>query len=126
MLEFEKKTGRRAVGGDWRSESHKQKGRRQVYELRGGKNRAEILREEARYRKYGITGEDVAVFLLNQSGACVGCGVVFTNEVPFVIDHCHESGKVRGLLCRECNIVLAHWMTPGKLRRLAKYLEDAA
>lgn len=124
LLEIEKQSGRRTVS--WRISEHlRAKGARQVYELRGGKRYTEVLREEARYRKYGLTGEDVAVFLINQGGACVGCGVVFNEDTNFVIDHDHDTGKVRGLLCRECNIVLAHWMTPGKLRKLAKYLEDA-
>lgn len=125
LLEIEKQTGQRTA--TWRLSEHvRAKGARQVYELRGGKKYTEVLREEACYRKYGLTGEDVAVFLINQGGACVGCGLAFSEEVNFHIDHDHDTGKVRGLLCRECNIVLAHWMTPGKLRKLAKYLEDAA
>lgn len=93
--------------------------------MRGGAKRADILKEEARFRKYGLTGEDVALFLLNQSGVCVGCGVVFGESVDFVIDHNHETGKVRGLLCHQCNIVLPYYMTPGRLRKLALYLENA-
>lgn len=124
LLEIEKQSGHRVV--TWRLSEHlRAKGARQVYELRGGKKYSEVLREEARYRKYGLTGEDVAILLIDQGGACVGCGVVFNEETNFVIDHDHTTGKVRGLLCRECNIVLAHWMTPGKLRKLAKYLEDS-
>lgn len=125
LLEIEKQTGRRTV--TWRLSEHlRAKGARQVYELRGGTKKADFLREEKRYRKYGLTGEDVGVLLVNQGGACPGCGVAFSQEVDFVIDHCHDSGRVRGLLCGKCNIVLAHYMTPGKLRKLAKYLEDAS
>jgi len=123
LLEIEKKRGHRVYGWGL-SPQQRAKGARQVYELRGGTKRTDISREESRYRKYGLTGEDVALLLLAQAGACVGCGVVFSSEINFVIDHCHKTQKVRGLLCRECNIVLAHWMTPGKLRKLAKYLED--
>ena len=124
LLEIDQKTGRRTV--TYRLSEHlRAKGARQVYELRGGRKIAEVRREESRYRKYGLNGEDVAVFLINQRGLCPGCGVAFSREVDFVIDHCHDSGKVRGLLCSKCNIVLAHYMTPGRLRKLAKYLEDA-
>jgi len=40
------------------------------------------------------------------------------------IDHCHDSGRVRGILCKDCNLVLG-WMkdTPARLRALADYLE---
>jgi hypothetical protein len=123
-LEVEKKTGRRIIGMP-RSEHLRTRGARQVYELRGGKSIAEVKRQEARFRKYGLTGEDVAVLLLSQNGACVICHVSFS-EVDFVIDHCHDSGKVRGLLCPKCNIVLPYWMTPGLLRKMAAYLEAAA
>lgn len=125
LLEYETTSGRRTSGWGL-SEYARAQGARRVYEMRGGKKLADITKEETRYRKYGLTGEDIGILLVKQSGACVGCGVAFTQEVNFHIDHDHDTGKVRGLLCRECNIVLAHWMTPGKLRRLAKYLEDAA
>lgn len=121
LLEIEKREG---FLGWQRSDQLKKRGAVQVYEMRGGTPRAEIQREVARYRKYGLTGEDVAVLLLKQKGACMGCGVSFS-EVEFVIDHDHETLKVRGLLCGQCNIVMAHWITPEKLRRLARYLEDA-
>lgn len=125
LLEIEKQIGRRTIS--WRASDHlRAKGARQVYELRGGTKYSEVLREEARYRKYGLTGEDVGVLLVNQGGVCVGCGVTFNAETNFMIDHDHETGKVRGLLCRECNLAVPRWMTPGKLRKLAKYLEDAS
>jgi len=37
-------------------------------------------------------------------------------------DHCHVSGKARGLLCHKCNRALPDWMTEEWLRKAADYL----
>jgi hypothetical protein len=52
------------------------------------------------------------------------CEVCFTpGKVMF--DHDHSSGKFRGWLCRDCNLVLGFTKdNPDVLRKLAKYLED--
>lgn len=49
--------------------------------------------------KYGITIEDYEQMSENQINKCLIC----KNEYPLVVDHCHTSEKVRGLLCSECN-----------------------
>ena len=42
-----------------------------------------------------------------------------------VIDHCHHTGKVRGVLCHACNQSLGKMHdSPAFLRRAAEYLED--
>lgn len=49
---------------------------------------------------YGITSEDYSLRYLEQSGACSTCRV----KAPQLhIDHDHSTGKVRGLLCNDCN-----------------------
>ena len=50
-------------------------------------------------RKYGLTPEREAEILEEQNGVCALC------EKPkkLVVDHCHTTGIVRGLLCRTCN-----------------------
>ena len=53
-------------------------------------------------RIYGITLEDYDTMLEVQNGCCAICK---TDDVKgrFAIDHCHTTGKVRGLLCFDCN-----------------------
>jgi hypothetical protein len=75
------------------------------------------------YSRYGLSAIDVRR-LVEQAGGECHCGTVFTEEHPAVIDHCHTSGAVRGLLCRPCNHSLTKHMTPEKLRSLADYLES--
>ena len=55
-------------------------------------------------RKYGITREDYNEWFHSQNGSCAICNV-HQNEITYslCVDHDHETGKVRGLLCMGCN-----------------------
>jgi hypothetical protein len=56
------------------------------------------------YRKriFGLSEQDLSDLFISQRGACKICRVAFIID-DYHIDHCHKSGKVRGLLCRRCN-----------------------
>lgn len=56
-------------------------------------------------RKYGLTEEDYRRMLSAQSGKCAVCSIQLDQLSPknVHIDHCHETGAVRGILCRGCN-----------------------
>src|SRR5438445_350801 len=45
--------------------------------------------------------------LAEQNGVCAICGCLPTYR-RLALDHCHETGKIRGLLCTRCNIALGH------------------
>jgi hypothetical protein len=66
----------------------------------------EKIKNERR-RRYGLTDDAFLCLLSGTNGKCSICFKEFESEcsAPFV-DHCHESGRVRGLLCRNCNIAL--------------------
>jgi hypothetical protein len=51
-------------------------------------------------RNYGLTVDDFNEMARLQSGCCAICG---SAERQLVVDHCHESGHVRALLCNNCN-----------------------
>lgn len=73
-------------------------------------------------RKYGEEG--VAVALRREAGE--GCDVCGRRGDRMAIDHCHTTGKVRGLLCMGCNVALgAVEDDPDRLRALALYVERA-
>jgi uncharacterized protein YlaI len=64
-------------------------------------------------KTYGITLRDVKAAYENQHGLCAnrGCGLDIYLDVPLgnnraVIDHCHQTGKFRALLCMQCNTSL--------------------
>lgn len=57
---------------------------------------------EKRLFTYGLTGDDYLKMYNNQSGLCAICQA----SDKLVIDHCHTTNKVRGLLCGKCNTAL--------------------
>lgn len=72
------------------------------------KNKEKIAIANCRYlikKLYGLTLEQYNDMLVNQVGVCAIC-----KEKPadrrLSVDHNHKTGKVRGLLCRNCNTAL--------------------
>ena len=72
--------------------------------------------------RYGISVEDYERLFLQQDGRCAICLIPFSGKAH--IDHDHETGVVRGLLCRPCNVGLGHFgdSVEGLMRAVA-YLE---
>lgn len=66
-------------------------------------------------KKYGITLEDLEKMLRDQDNKCAICGKeIFlfgsSKKITAHVDHDHKTGKVRGLLCQECNTGLGKFM----------------
>ena len=86
----------------------------------------------ARLWRYGLSDKKYQELLIKQHGKCATCGEGETRlgrngrVRSLGVDHCHQSGVVRGLLCANCNNILGHAKdSPDILRRLASYLELA-
>jgi len=54
-------------------------------------------------RRYGISVEQYEAMLIEQCGKCDICDVEMGPGINPNVDHCHETGAVRGLLCNQCN-----------------------
>lgn len=84
-----------------------------------------IKRKSHLKSRYGITDSDYMDLLAKQSGGCAVCKSVVPNngkgDTWFDVDHDHGTGKVRGLLCRNCNVTLG---TLEKKRELIVLLEE--
>jgi recombination endonuclease VII len=79
-------------------------------------------REHNLRRLYGMSLEDYAVKLGRQGGVCAGCKRKFKKSL--CVDHCHTTGLLRGLLCKNCNIGIGYLGdNPYVMRNLAGYVE---
>ena len=74
----------------------------------------------------GLRSEEYDELLNIQNGVCAGCGATEFNGKSYhlAVDHDHETGTIRGLLCLKCNRILGLAQdNPDLLRKLADYLE---
>lgn len=67
------------------------------------------VREYELRNRYGITPEDYDRMLEEQGGVCAICEGACPTGRRLAVDHDHETGRVRGLLCVNCNQRLA-WL----------------
>jgi len=95
---------------------------------RKGNRSEDYTREAALRHYYGITVEDYDRMLAAQGGKCALCqkatGHFYRNKPGRLgVDHCHETKKIRGLLCNNCNRGLGHFKdNPASLERAITYL----
>jgi hypothetical protein len=77
-------------------------------------------------RKYGITAADYDRMLAKQGGVCAICrGSESGGRGTFHVDHCHATGRIRGLLCHWCNVALGCFRDrPERLERAIEYLNE--
>jgi hypothetical protein len=81
--------------------------------------RSRRLQRRAVLRQYGLSIHDYDVLCQRQGNRCAIC----RQERPLVVDHDHQTGRVRGLLCDACNWALGHMEDdPERLRRAIDYL----
>ena len=75
-----------------------------------------------RERTYGLTEGGFNRLLTEQGGCCAICRCV---PKKYFVDHCHDTGKVRGLLCPGCNTALGQLNDdPTLVRRALEYITD--
>lgn len=75
-------------------------------------------------RKYGLRIEEYDRMLAAQGGGCAICGNPGRDDISLHVDHDHETGVVRGLLCFTCNNALGDLGDSyERMHRAANYLD---
>lgn len=84
-----------------------EKGKKAIKRYEEGKGKLTQQRNRLR-RDFGITLRQYDEMFENQNGVCAVCSNISVNERGYrlAVDHDHETGKIRGLLCNQCNLKL--------------------
>jgi hypothetical protein len=79
-------------------------------------------------KRYGITLDQYCAIHEAQRGRCAICGTEScATGKRLAVDHCHKTGKIRGLLCQACNTAIGKLKDdPDLIRRAASYVETNA
>ena len=89
----------------------------------------ECLKWRQKKTNYGITKQQYEAILHQQGGVCAVCKCLPSSDRcthgHLVVDHCHGSGLVRGLLCSRCNATLGESMdNVATLEALISYIKQ--
>lgn len=91
------------------------------YRATNGKDR---VFDQSLRRLYGITLERYNQMLAEQDGRCGLCGEEPTTAKRMHVDHDHETGQIRALLCHHCNLLIGNAKeSAGRLQLAIAYLE---
>jgi hypothetical protein len=84
-----------------------------------------VRRKHNLKKKYGITIEQYDQMFDDQGGVCAICKNTQTKK-RLAVDHCHDTGQVRGLLCDKCNRAIGLLGdTKERLEAALEYLREA-
>lgn len=91
------------------------------------------LKGYALKRRYGISELEYLDLVQKQNNLCAICGCLETSldkrlQLPkaLAVDHCHQTGKIRGLLCSFCNTGLGQFKdNPDLLKKAIEYLNGS-
>ena len=87
----------------------------------------ELNRRSDLKKKYGLTTDEYQSLCSSQGNVCAICGMPQNSKrgPNLSVDHCHETGKIRALLCVKCNTGLGMFKDdPRLMERAAEYIRS--
>ena len=76
--------------------------------------------------RYGMTLEEYVLMEEEQSGVCKICAQKCVTGRNLAVDHCHETGKIRGLLCQNCNTAIGKFGDDeNRIKKAVEYLSES-
>ena len=88
------------------------------------KNQGEVVALNQRYPRLQRDFQSILSLQVEADGKCMICGDSQTGR-KLAIDHCHQTGKMRGVLCHHCNVGLGHFRdNPDLLLAAINYLKQ--
>jgi len=120
-----RKARRAAYAKEWRKRNpEKAKAYTKATKARYPEMVARTRRASDLRRNYGITIVQYDAMMIAQNGVCAICRCPCGTGKRLSVDHCHETKRVRALLCDVCNTTLGKMgNSPARLRAAADYLE---
>jgi hypothetical protein len=106
------------------------KGKKAEYAKLRRKNYPRIYRDREYKNKYNISITEYDAILEKQNRACAICKIPQSElNYQLAVDHCHDTKKVRGLLCRSCNLAIGYFrdnvqVIENSIHYLKKFKED--
>lgn len=83
-------------------------------------------REAILSTRFGLTTEEYDRILASQNGTCAICAEPNSIDRRLAVDHNHETGVVRGILCHACNLGLGFFRdSPERMHSAIEYLKRA-
>lgn len=105
----------------WREEN-REKHNQQARESHARNRHKHVDKRRERHfkAKYGLTMDQRSAMIEAQEGKCLICESPFRSRRSAHVDHCHTTGRVRGILCHVCNTKLG-WFEANR-GRIMDYL----
>lgn len=101
------------------------KARRIRISMERAKENPEARRDQQRAHRLGVPVGEVRAAIARAGGRCEACSRPITHA-EMCIDHCHESGRIRGVLCRFCNALEGMLnKQAGRVEQVLDYLKRA-
>lgn len=95
-----------------------------AYKREWTKNNKDKISEYGRKYRYGVDKNQFTKMIEEQENSCKICSKNL-DTCKAVVDHCHSTGSVRGILCNSCNVALGLINDDlGWLNKAKKYLTE--